>query len=134
MSSFATIQLESNQTAVRPDSGSSWLNVVTHLDPSYGGISNVVPRLATQISLGRSASVSLAAFCSPDESYSSVRDDLSFTLSAWPTSRAAWLRDSSLVKRFRALIDKMNGVHIHGLWEQSTFVAARQARGSEDGQ
>ena len=72
--------------------------------------------------------MSLAAFCASGELYS--RDSYAeVTFTEWPAGRGAWLRDRSLVARFDHLLQHADGVHIHGLWEQSTLIAARGARG-----
>ena len=104
-----------------------WLSVVTHLDPRYGGLSAVVPQLSTAVAAQGRVSVALAAFCTPGELYS-AENFAQLTLTEWPASRAAWLRDRALLARFRTLLAQADGVHIHGLWEQSTLVAARGAR------
>jgi glycosyltransferase involved in cell wall biosynthesis len=104
-----------------------WLNVVSHLDPRYGGLSAVVPYLGSAIAATGQFSVGLAAFCTPSELYSeSNHPELS--LSIWPTSRADWFRSRGLRQRFHDLVQAADGVHIHGLWEHSTAAAARMAR------
>ncbi len=104
-----------------------WLNVVSHLDPRYGGLSAVVPYLGSAIAATGQFSVGLAAFCTPGELYSdSNHPELS--LSIWPTSRADWFRSRELRQRFHDLVSAADGVHIHGLWEHSTAAAARIAR------
>ena len=104
-----------------------WLSVVTHLDPRYGGLSAVVPQLSSAVAAKGEIAMSLAAFCAPGELYS-AGSFADLTLSEWPASRAAWLRDHALPQRFRRLLETAEGLHIHGLWEQSTFIAAHSAR------
>ena len=104
-----------------------WLSVVTHLDPRFGGLSAVVPQLSSSIAGNGRYSMSLAAFCSPGELYSAA-NHADLALTEWPAGRMTWLRDRSLAQRFDSLVRGSNGVHIHGLWEQSTSVAARAAR------
>ena len=104
-----------------------WLSVVTHLDPRFGGLSAVVPQLSSMVAASGRFSVSLAAFCSPGELYSAA-NHAELSLTEWPTSRLTWLRDRSLATRLDQLVRSASGVHIHGLWEQSTAVAARAAR------
>ena len=68
-----------------------------------------------------------AAFCSSLEIYpTSSHRDLDVTL--WPAGRLAWLSKPALRKRFEQQINQADGVHIHGLWEQSTSIAGRTAR------
>ncbi len=106
---------------------SCWLNVVSHLDPRYGGLSAVVPQLGSMVAKTGEFSISLAAFCAPNELYSPREQD-TLDLSYWPTSRAQWLRDPALRDRFRNEVHHADGVHIHGLWEQSTAIAGHTAR------
>ena len=49
-------------------------------------------------------------------------------LSEWPLSRAAWIRNQSLIARFNTVVRQMDGLHIHGLWEQASLIAIRAAR------
>ncbi len=108
-------------------SRSRWLTVVSHLDPRYGGLSSVVPQLGARIAAAHPFHIDLAAFCTPDELFSAASyPDLQ--LSQWPTGRAQWARNRVLRDQFRDLVAAADGVHIHGLWEQSTAVAAPQAR------
>ena len=107
--------------------GRRWVSVVTHLDPRYGGLSAVVPQLSSMLATSAGLSMSLAAFSSPGELYS-ARNFADLTLTEWPASRVAWLRDRSLRARFNHLLHAADGVHIHGLWEQSTMIAAQSAR------
>lgn len=102
-----------------------WMNVVTHLDPKYGGISAVVPELCEALTQARGASARLDAFCLPDEDH---RPHSGVRTSIWPSSRVAWLTDRSLPGRFRSEVRRCEGLHIHGLWEHGTMVASRSAR------
>ena len=68
----------------------------------------------------------LAAFCSADEAWPQLPAHVSAT--RWPLGRLPWIRHRSLRESFRRHLASFDGVHIHGLWEQSTFVAARAAR------
>ena len=102
-----------------------WLNVVSHLDPRYGGLSAAVPQLGSAIAESSSLSIGVAAFCAPDESH---LEHPKVELSYWPLSRFEWMRHRSLRARFRHQVERVDGLHIHGLWEQSTALAARTAR------
>lgn len=104
-----------------------WMGVVSHLDPRYGGLSAVVPQLSSSIVRTGLCTMELSAFCAPTELYSeSNYPELS--VSTWPTSRAQWWRDRSLRIHFQEQVRKVDGLHIHGLWEQSTAIAAHTAR------
>ncbi len=111
-----------------------WVQVVSHLDPRYGGLSAAVPALGWSLSEGLGAEpvdISLAAFCAPGEQYRPA-GFAAEQVSYWPASRGAWLRDKvgghALRQRFTEQIRQADGVHLHGLWEESTAVAARTAR------
>jgi glycosyltransferase involved in cell wall biosynthesis len=46
----------------------------------------------------------------------------------WPAMRWEWIKDRNLRSAFSEVVKEADGVHIHGLWEQSTFAAATAAR------
>ncbi len=127
MLSSTTLPVENDIQQRHTQPSSKWLSVVTHLDPRYGGLSAVVPQLSAAVACKGHVSMSLAAFCAPGELYS-PESFAELTLTDWPASRAAWLRDRSLLPRFDRLLQSATGLHLHGLWEQSTFIAARRAR------
>jgi glycosyltransferase involved in cell wall biosynthesis len=104
-----------------------WVNVVSHLDARYGGLSAVVPRLASVIASETPFTIDLAAFCVPGEKYS-ASDYPELSISTWPTSRLAWLRRRQLTLDFYDQMKGADGIHIHGLWEQSTSAAVHAAR------
>ena len=106
--------------AVRP----AWLQVVSHLDPSFGGLSAAVPELASAVAAQGAFRSPIAAFHAPGEPCAAAGQQVS----AWPSSRSVWMRDRSLRQRFAAEVGASSGVHIHGLWEGSTAVAAAAAR------
>ena len=111
---------------------SRWVEVVSHIDPRYGGLSAAVPQLAEH--LGHlNFDVDVAAFCAPQEHFQPAALT-SAQLSYWPASRRPWLQSAltpssnTLGAAFRTQLRHANGVHIHGLWEQSTMTAAAAAR------
>jgi glycosyltransferase involved in cell wall biosynthesis len=116
------LELPRNVESVR-----RWLEVVSHIDPRYGGIGATVPMLGKHIADMQDMDVSLAAFTSPEENFRPAHF-CSEHLSFWPAGRRAWLRNEDLRSSFTSEIRKANGIHIHGLWEQSTAVAAKTAR------
>lgn len=111
-----------------PTCAGRWLHVLSHLDPRYGGLSAAVPQLASALGAHHGEAVSLAGFCSADEVESQLPDDLD--VSRWPASRMAWLQDRTLRERFNAHLKNADGLHLHGLWEQSTAIAATACRSS----
>ena len=108
-----------------PPRSGRWMHVVSHLDPRFGGLSTVVPELAAALTVSSADSAEIAAFCIANEAIPSPSASVSLT--RWPISRGAWLHPD-LAARFRKAVSEADGVHIHGLWEQSTLIAARTAR------
>ena len=128
VTAFAGSRAPIPQTLKRPH---RWLQVVSHLDPRYGGLSSAVPALGRHLDEISHIGTSLAAFCVPGEHYEPegyVHGQLTF----WPASRKQWMslpfRSNPLREEFEALARKVDGVHIHGLWEASTNVGAATAR------
>lgn len=107
--------------------GGRWFNVVSHLDARYGGLSAVVPRLASVIACSTPFTIGLAAFCVPGETYS-ASDYPEISITMWPNSRISWLRHRQLMPEFCHQLKDADGIHIHGLWEQSTTAAVHAAR------
>ncbi len=104
-----------------------WMQVVSHLDPRYGGVSTVVPQLGTSLARDESLTVDIASFSATDESYSlAAFPEISGT--HWPASRAAWILKAQLRSRFREQLTQANGLHVHGLWETHTSVTTHIAR------
>jgi glycosyltransferase involved in cell wall biosynthesis len=104
-----------------------WLHVLSHIDPVYGGLSAVVPRLADQLTAQEGIGTSIAAFCGPEETGDAHKQQKR-ALSIWPMGRYAWLTQTELKNRFRSRVAASKGVHIHGIWESSTLQAASAAR------
>ena len=50
-----------------------WIQVVSHLDPKYGGLSAAVPALSSALAGSGRYSVSLAGFCQTGEHFSPPR-------------------------------------------------------------
>lgn len=104
-----------------------WLHVVSHLDPKYGGLSSVVPQLNAAIASLGQYSVQLAGFCQPGEHFL-PKHAFQVKVKHLPLNRRAWMTNSDLKKQFRHLISSSIGVHVHGLWQQSSAVTAPLAR------
>ncbi len=104
-----------------------WMEVVSHTDPRYGGLSAAVPSLAASLACEAALDVSLAAFCREGEQHrpAAIRSD---GVSFWPTSRVPWLFHRELQSSYAALLRSVDGVHVHGIWEGSTAVSCRLAR------
>ncbi len=104
-----------------------WLQVVSHTDPRYGGLSAAVPAMAASLAGEGAFEVPVAGFCHAGEQF---RPDVLPVegISFWPTSRAAWAFDRELKGRFAVAVRGVDGLHVHGLWEQSTATACKAAR------
>ena len=112
----------------------SWVEVVSHLDPSYGGLSAAVPELGRSLANGLGAApigISIAAFCAPEQHFQPdgfSPDQVRY----WPAGRNAWMRDrldgATLRRSFTDSLQEADGVHIHGIWEAGTSIAAVAAR------
>jgi glycosyltransferase involved in cell wall biosynthesis len=90
-------------------------------------LSSAVPALGESIARRGDFEVSLAAFCAPGEEFQPEgfeRNQLSF----WPAARGRWVQPGTLRRDFMNEMFNASGVHIHGLWEQSTATAASTAR------
>ncbi len=116
-------------------SGDRWVEVVSHLHPKYGGLSAAVPALGQRLARANNLDISLAAFVAPGERIQPSGYDTSH-ITFWPASRRPWLLGrfnqdrvhKSLRSTFLDHLRGADGVHIHGLWEQSTSTAAHAAR------
>ncbi len=106
-----------------------WISVVSHLDPRFGGLSAVVPDLAAAVEATGRSGVDLEAFCLPDEhpAPQDPRPD-AHVRNLWPISRQRWLLDPDLRRAFNRTVQNADGVHLHGLWEQSTMAGAQAAQ------
>jgi glycosyltransferase involved in cell wall biosynthesis len=131
MSPATMTRTEEITTLSHAGAGRGWVEVVPHLDPKYGGMSAAVPALGEHLSMQEHINISLAGFCLPGEE-SLPEGYRPERLSYWPISRGAWLTDrlrgNKLHRQLHTLLADSEGVHIHGLWEQSTAIAAATAR------
>jgi glycosyltransferase involved in cell wall biosynthesis len=129
---FATSDFSLNGAAscARPPAAGTWLNVVSHLDPKYGGLSAAVPALGAAVAGAGKFAVSLSAFCVAGEHFSPAAPHVA--VHYLPFGRRAWFEDQwnegAAGQAFRKLVRQSNGLHIHGLWEHSTSLAARTAQ------
>ncbi len=106
---------------------SRWLQVLSHIDPKYGGLSSAIPALAGVIEHAGTTAAPIAAFCAANEQ--NVPAHLAGReVSLWPSSRKDWWTNTSLRRRYARQLADADGVHIHGLWEQSSTVTASLAR------
>lgn len=126
-SSTPTLFLQQSDSQEVYASGGRWIEVVSHLLPKYGGLSAAVPQLSEQLMRDGGLNLNLAGFCAPGEEFQ-PQGFAPQQLSYWPVDRRSWVKDQVLQRRFEDLVRGAAGIHIHGLWEQSTALAARTAR------
>lgn len=127
--SLAQLELETAPPDVsegRP-SISHWTQVISHLDPRYGGLSATVPSLSSHLVRTQHLQIDVAAFCGPAEECDLSRYP-ELALTRWTNDRKAWLGSAARRTDFRHALNSSDGIHIHGLWEASTAVAAHAAR------
>lgn len=101
-----------------------WIQAISHLDPKYGGLSAAVPSLAQAIDQAGERQASIVGFCPPQETFVPANVDVRKV----PLSRLDWLKQRSLTAKFRQWASQSTGLHIHGLWQQSSAVAGPIAR------
>jgi glycosyltransferase involved in cell wall biosynthesis len=114
----------------QPPLHGGWLNVVTHLDPKYGGLSAAVPALANAVSEAGYYSTSIAGFCAAGEQFNPATTN-PIAIDHLPLGRLNWMKNSTARHRFHQLVDDSAGVHVHGIWEHSTAAATSRARASK---
>ena len=108
---------------------SVWLQVASHLDPKFGGLSSAVPALAAAAESAGPHIAPFAVFCGADEDISHIgaRQLHAFR---FPHGRSRWMREKSLQAQLRDLIESADGVHIHGVWAEYCSIAGNIARES----
>jgi len=125
----STLDNDPNILAPRPQNDSEWISIVAHLDPRFGGMSAAVPSLGVSVRDIGQHKVSLAAFRSAGEN-GSAHIAAELTVHNFPLGYLAWLTDKAARRSFNSLVKGAAGLHIHGLWESSTLLAARSAQHS----
>ena len=106
---------------------SVWLQVASHLDPRFGGLSTAVPALAASAESAGPHLAPLAVFCGPTEDISHIaaRQLHAFR---FPHGRGRWMREKALQDQLRDLVESADGVHIHGVWAEYCSIAAHLSR------
>lgn len=102
------------------------MQVLSHLDPKYGGISTVVPSLAESL-MGQGVQSSIEAFCAEGEEFlpaSLHSEDVHY----WPIQRLRWIKSAALRAGFHQETSGHDGLHVHGLWDVTSVAASRAAR------
>lgn len=109
------------------EKGISVLNVVFHLDVSYGGLAHSVPALCKAISTKPGFRNDLFAVTGRDErTFDSSLDDI-YT-SFYPLNKCRPYSELALYQRLRDIYIGYDIVHIHGLWQAHCSAGGRSAR------
>jgi glycosyltransferase involved in cell wall biosynthesis len=109
-------------------SSHQWLQVVTHLDPKYGGLSAAVPALSAALAAIPGQNVTLAAFCRNHERFIPREAAEKVTIHHFPIESGLRAGDERAANKFQCLVEAAAAIHIHGLWERSTMRAAWAAQ------
>ncbi len=105
-------------------SGGTWLNLVAHLDPKYGGISAVLPSFCQAVSEA-GTEAALVPFCGAGEQYDVAP---SIPMDVFPLGMSRWLLERNLRDRLKDHIAECAGVHIHGIWQEHCLFGTQAAR------
>jgi glycosyltransferase involved in cell wall biosynthesis len=120
-------QTAPSSTAFRPKNGGSWIQVLSRLNPQYGGIAISVPQLAVATEAQSRHECGIAAFCNQDEMiHLPMRQRQN--VETFPPSGWQWVMDAGLRDRLKNTIRGASGVHIHGIWETHCLMTALAAR------
>jgi glycosyltransferase involved in cell wall biosynthesis len=121
--------LEKQPTVIsrEPKKVSSWLQVVSHVSPVHGGIAQTVPQMARATEAQGSHVCPIAAFCDAEE-VEHMPTGQRGSVEIFPKDRRLWLSDGRSRSRFKKTITETDGIHIHGIWEAHSVIAAHVAK------
>lgn len=105
----------------------SWLQIVSHLSPQYGGIATTVPELARATESQGDLLCPVVGFCDATEIHSLPAGG-GEQAGVFPPDRLRWLLDHRLRWKLKGKIRACSGVHIHGIWDVHCMAAATAAR------
>ncbi|MBV9769705.1 MAG: glycosyltransferase [Bryobacterales bacterium] len=127
-SSVTKLQAPASPRALfQPATETSWLQVLSHLSPQFGGIASSVPRLARATEAASSHVCPIIGFCDIKE-LEQVPPDQRLGLTVYSPNRTRWMVDANLKKSLKNAIRAATGVHIHGVWETHCMIVAGMAR------
>ena len=101
------------------------LNISMHVDERFGGLAASLPRFCEAVTQTGRFTSRLAAFCEKDEVPSARAAEM---VRCFPAGRMRWAMDFRLRRELAGLIEESAIVHIHGLWQEHSLVAARLCR------
>ena len=122
-----TLHRPSPTLATERKTGASWLQVVSHLDPQFGGIASSVPQMCRATEAQGEYRCPIVGFCEPDE-LERLPQKLRSQVLHFPQQRMRWMFNASLRHRMKEVVRAAKGIHIHGIWETHCFVTAGMAR------
>ena len=102
--------------------GSSWLQVVSHLDARFGGIAALLPMFCAA-GEAEGARSPVAGFCDSTEKENALGLPECDVVCV-PSSRLRWTLDPRQRGHLKRLLRKSDGAHIHGIWETHCAVGA----------
>jgi glycosyltransferase involved in cell wall biosynthesis len=105
----------------------TWLQILSHVDPQFGGIASSVPQFSRATEVSGNHRCPLVGFCAPEEmSHLSAAEQLHTR--RLPSGRMRWMVDAGLRGQLKQIVRGALGVHIHGIWETHCSVTAKMAR------
>ena len=113
--------------APKTRSEASWLQVLSHVDPKFGGIATSVPQLCRATEAGGLHACPVAGFCEESELDQVPVEDRA-RIEHFPADRLRWMTDGTVRRKFKHLIRSAQGIHIHGLWEAHCAITSNLAR------
>lgn len=125
-----TLQPSAATVSIQPNGLGTWLQVISHVSPRYGGIATAVPDLARATEAESSHVCPIAGFCEETE-LEHIGPDQRADLEVFPPSRLRWMTDAKVRRRLGEKIRNSSGVHIHGIWEVHCMAAAEMARSAK---
>jgi hypothetical protein len=125
-----TLEKSVTATSLEPESQHTWLQVLSHVSPEYGGIAVSVPSFARATEVQSSIKCPIVGFCDAAE-IEHMPESQRMAVDVFPKSRMRWALDVGMRNRLRGAIREASGVHIHGLWESHSVVSALLARSSK---
>jgi glycosyltransferase involved in cell wall biosynthesis len=107
----------------------TWLQVVSQLDPRFGGISALMPRMCESTNAA-GTQVSIAGFCGANEDTRELEKG-NIPFSRFPLGRMRWVSDRRLRQGFNKLVQASDGLHIHGIWNEHCVASGALARSAD---
>jgi glycosyltransferase involved in cell wall biosynthesis len=104
----------------------TWLQLVSHLDPKFGGIASLLPMFCAA-SDPEGVRCPVLGFCEPGERNIAWANS-NVTVTCVPANRVAWALDLRRRRRLKQAMRDADGVHIHGIWETHCAVGAKLAQ------